>query len=364
MELDLNKLVAYLNQQNTRAENRFELIKVKRGLIDLINAGCLTRTTRGHLLWKQRYDDIDFILEYIRDETIHLIKSIPAQQAFYNGDKIQADIDDLIHKCELNATSPQNYARFLFTLSQKSKEDGQLFALFKRDIHSLNSDWYSIQLKEPMNATTITQKIEKIFTGLQRTLEQIRRFETAPDTFDPFCIAFTYEERQRLQRHLLWLEMFDLLSYTNDPLLGQARKIKFLQTGESEQLYVDLGSLYRQEAYKEKKLSLMKNYAEMSYEERLSLFKRYFLGTLPLLEAYHIPAHLTPEQRDAVQQEEKYCLLEGSAGSGNMKSMQRSFFCQNSDRHYKSILHLYKSFLQEVLLMMCGKLWKNSNRVP
>jgi RecQ family ATP-dependent DNA helicase len=369
VKLDLNELVEYLNQQNKGTENRFELNEVKRGLIDLINAGCIMRATRGHLLWKQRCDDIDFILEHIKDEIIYLFANIQMRQAFYNGDKLRIDINELIDKHGLNAATSQIYTRFLFTLSQKSKEDGQLFALFKRDIHSLNSDCYSIQLKEPMSATTVTQKIEKIFKGLQHTFEQIRRFEAALDTFDPLCIASTYEERQRLQRHLLWLEMFNLLSYTNDPLLGQARKIKFLQIGESEQLYVDLGSLYRQEAYKEKKLSLMKNYAEMSHEERLSLFKRYFLGTLPLLEAYHIPAHLTPEQREAVQQEEKYCLVEGSAGSGKttvlLEHIKRLLYHLHIPAERIIILTHHKSAIWNIQAMLKAQdMYDSNERLP
>ena len=314
--LDLNELLQYLRHQHGQQWKHAGLNTLEDALALLMQKGIVMRTTRGSLEWRQPLDTIPALLDHVEHALVSFIRYLPNQRALHAGHKISVKLNTQIEQLRLQTITPEQFLRFLSMLALDKFEETQLFERLKLDISSGKPGIYILQLKHPGEKQT-QAVIHRICAGLRETYTMLRKLSSdKQQPFDLFLIAQKHQERQRLHQHLFWLDTLGLLTYRSEPLFGQARYITLLHKGDGEQVRVDLTSLYRQEVYREKKLAFMRDYAQLPENERSSLFERYFLGKIPLVDPYQMPASFTEQQQAAVCSTQGYQLIEGPAGSG------------------------------------------------
>ncbi len=268
--IDANDLALHMGWEMAELEGEKE---------NLVMRHIIVHASHIYVQWTKCRSEAYEVVEKLGKDIVEFLYSVKDQEALGNGEKVYANLRGFYEEGDLKTVPLSIFTNFLSHLAKTSAGSLQLFEHFGRATRYPRPGYYELQLKPFIS-------VPQIRNQLYRT---IRRFayDTASNEWqavDMLREAPDYEERQLLKQQFIWLKELDLLSFLEEPKRDVPMCITFKQGRLStDQLWIDLSSLRLSERYGEKKLEVLREYATIPQEQRLSLLNTYFFGERPLI---------------------------------------------------------------------------------
>lgn len=279
---------------------------------NLVNRHILVHANHLLIQWLTRGDEACQLMTQLEQDINNLLYAIPDQPTFRNGKDISMDLERLQDEGKLSTESLPAFTRFLDALSKNSAAPLRLFEHFERALSG------KYEMRFVSNAQAIST-CQNIFRQLREIIRRYAPFERS-DTWqvlDMLAEEEDYEQRNMLDQGLLLLAKLELLSLQSPQKQESAMRILFKQGDvPCGHLDIDLSRLRLVKRHGERKLELIKDFATMPPDQRLSMLHVYFAGEAPLIEPFEMRSDLTEQQQAIVTRAKGYHLVKGPAGSG------------------------------------------------